>query len=121
MAGNVEARESVEACVKALTTCVSIDPADLKFLWEEIEGAAEWLDEKVETVRVCLRQNWSTLVFRKSEMQDLAHLSERVCTQHREEVLEALRRLKGMSAPVLESHCPDRWVAERDGFPGEPM
>ena len=126
MAVSTMSKAMVEVCVKALTDCVGINPFQLIFLWEERSGLARLgtdgrRDDEIATLRVRLgERKWTTLIFTGSEMRDLEHLSERIHLQHRSEILEALRRLNGLSTPVRESECPDRWVTEGDAFPGEP-
>jgi hypothetical protein len=111
-------RERIEAYVRALAGCVGSDPSQLAFKWEDLEGVKH--DEKVQIVRVSFMGKWTTLVFTDSEMKNLHRNPEQIFTVHKGEVLEALRRLKGLSKPVPETDCPDRWVAEGDCFPGEP-
>ena len=126
MEGYAEARKSIEACVKALTKCVDINPQQLSFIWEELNSLempeidCRAPEDRPETVRVCFEKKWTVLLFMESEMKNLDHLSETLHTTHKSDILEALRRLKGLSRPIPESECVDRWVADRDAFPGEP-
>ena len=118
-------KETIEGCVRALAECVGITPTKLDFTWEELEGINTQgteirPDEKIETVRVCFQKKWSTLFFPESEMKNLDTIAERIFINHKRDILEALRRLKGLGKPVQDSECPDRWVPEGDWFPGEP-
>ena len=120
---DIGGRRGIEACVTALAGCVGIKQSELSFVWEELQRAKVAgfsPDENFEIARVFLGKCWSTLVFRESETKDANRLTERILARYKDDILETLRRLKGLSRLILESDCPDRWVAEGDAFPGEP-
>lgn len=125
MANCSAGREKAEACVRALTNCVHIGSDQLRFTWEELEGETiadveSMPGDRLEIVRVFLGSLWSTLFFTESEIGNLDHLSERLFLQHKVDILEALRRLRGLSRPIAESGCLESWMGDGDRFPGEP-
>ncbi len=117
-------KESVQDVIRALARCAGVDPGQLIFKWEELQGlerpgAESRPDNKVQSVRVYLNKSWSTLIFADSELKSLARIPEQILAIHKHDILEDLRRLKGLCRPITESECPDRWIAEGDSFPGE--
>ena len=116
-------KETIEGCVRALAECVGITPIELDFTWEELEGIniqGITSEEKIETVRVCSPKKWSILFFSESEMKNLDNIAERIIINHKRDIVEALRRLKGLAKPVQDSECPDPLVPDGDWLPGEP-
>ena len=118
-------RERIQAYVKALAGCAGVDPVQLTFKWEELEGMEmpgvdNRPDDKVQTMRVSLNKCWTTVLFTDHELKSLDRIPEKIFAVHKGEILEALRKLKGLSRPIPESDCLDRWVAAGDSFPGEP-
>lgn len=111
------AKETFEVWVGALTTFLGINSSQLSFLWEEPGQSAQsgfdgQPEDKLEAVGICLDESWSILIFTESELRDLDHLSDSVRLQRRGEILEVLRKLKGLNGPVLESERPDFWASE---------
>ena len=114
------ARERVQTYVSAFAACLGVTPDQLSFKWELISGPGPaQVDDDIQTLRVCLNGRWSTLVFPDFAMKSLAE-SPMILLGYKTEILEAIRRLMGLSRPVPDSECPDRWVKDGDAFPGEP-
>ena len=117
-------KESIQEVIRALAGCAGVDPGQLTFKWEELQGLEKPGSDspphdKVQSVRVYLNKSWSTLIFTDSELRNAAHIPEQILAAHKHDILEVLRRLKGLCRPISESECPDRWIAEGDSFPGE--
>ena len=116
-----ECKERVQVFVGSLAERIGLDPRQLTFKWEELEGSETSQvdaspDHKVQTVRVCFEKKWTTLIFPQSDMEILAIDPERILRGHRDEILEGLRRVKGLRAPVPQSGRLDRWAAEDSTF-----
>ena len=93
------AQKRIESIIRAFAQAEGIDPAPLKFIWDEQQEILAHDDqlalrEPFQVLTVYLEKSWRILTFDESALEKVIRHPIRFHRAYRDKILDALRSLK---------------------------